>query len=281
MPPLIGVAALRRQLDGPAPPVVLDVRWTLTGPPGRATYDSGHLPGAVFVDLDADLASPPGSGGRHPLPEPSHLEATLCRAGVGPDSSVVAYDASDGSIAARCWWLLRWAGLPAGRAAVLDGGYAAWVRHGGPVSTAVPRPRCGDVVVRPGAMAVLDARGAATLLADGGVLLDARAPARYRGEAEPVDPVTGHIPGAVNAPTSEHTGPDGRWLAPHALRERFAALGVTGDRPVGAYCGSGVTASAVVLALEHAGLAPVALYTGSWSHWITDPGRAVATGAEP
>ncbi|MCU1630137.1 MAG: 3-mercaptopyruvate sulfurtransferase [Pseudonocardia sp.] len=267
-------------------PVVLDVRWRLGGPPGRADHAAGHVPGAVFVDLDTELAAPPGTGGRHPLPEPSRLEEVLRRAGISEGSRVVAYDHADGSVAARAWWLLRWAGLSADHVAVLDGGWAAWREEGLPVSTEEPAPEPGDVVVRPGGMPVLDADGAAAL-ARSGVLLDARAGERYRGEAEPVDPRAGHIPGARSAPSAGNAGHDGRWQEPEDLAERFRELGVepgSGPEAVGAYCGSGVTASSLVLALEHAGLTapekPAALYAGSWSDWSTDPDRPAATGPE-
>jgi thiosulfate/3-mercaptopyruvate sulfurtransferase len=267
-------------------PVVLDVRWRLGGPPGRADHAAGHVPGAVFVDLDTELAAPPGTGGRHPLPEPSRLEEVLRRAGISEGSRVVAYDHADGSVAARAWWLLRWAGLSADHVAVLDGGWAAWREEGLPVSTEEPAPEPGDVVVRPGGMPVLDADGAAAL-ARSGVLLDARAGERYRGEAEPVDPRAGHIPGARSAPSAGNAGHDGRWQEPEDLAERFRELGVepgSGPEAVGAYCGSGVTASSLVLALEHAGLTapekPAALYAGSWSDWSTDQDRPAATGPE-
>ena len=267
-------------------PVVLDVRWRLGGPPGRADHAAGHVPGAVFVDLDTELAAPPGTGGRHPLPEPSRLEEVLRRAGISEGSRVVAYDHADGSVAARAWWLLRWAGLSADHVAVLDGGWAAWREEGLPVSTEEPAPEPGDVVVRPGGMPVLDADGAAAL-ARSGVLLDARAGERYRGEAEPVDPRAGHIPGARSAPSAGNAGHDGRWQEPEDLAERFRELGVepgSGPEAVGAYCGSGVTASSLVLALEYAGLTapekPAALYAGSWSDWSTDPDRPAATGPE-
>jgi thiosulfate/3-mercaptopyruvate sulfurtransferase len=266
--------------------VVLDVRWRLGGPPGRAEHAAGHVPGAVFVDLDTELAAPPGTGGRHPLPEPSRLQEVLRRAGVSEGSRVVAYDHADGSVAARAWWLLRWAGLPADRVAVLDGGWAAWREEGLPVSTEEPAPEPGDVVVRPGAMPVLDADAAAAL-ARSGVLLDARAGERYRGEVEPVDPRAGHIPGARSAPSAGNVGHDGRWQEPGDLAERFRELGVepgSGPEAVGAYCGSGVTASSLVLALEYAGLTapekPAALYAGSWSDWSTDPDRPAATGPD-
>jgi len=264
--------------------VILDVRWRLGGPPGRADYDAAHVPGAVFVDLDTELADPPGPGGRHPLPDPARLQAVLRRAGVRADTSVVAYDDGNGAVAARAWWLLRWAGMPASRVAVLDGGWAAWVADGRPTTAEPAQPAAGDVVVRPGAMPVLDADDVAAL-ARSGVLLDARAAPRYRGETEPVDPKAGHIPGARNLPATEITGPDGRVRAPAELAERFAARGAAGATPVAAYCGSGVNAAALVLAAEHAGLRspdhPVALFPGSWSQWSSDPSRPVATGVDP
>ncbi|SES48567.1 sulfurtransferase [Actinokineospora terrae] len=275
---LVSTAELVSLLDSDARPVLLDVRWRLGGPPARDDYTAGHLPGAVFLDLDRDLAAPPGDGGRHPLPQPHDLQAALRAAGVRAGHPVVVYDADNGSVAARAWWLLRWSGHT--EVAVLDGGYAAWVAGGGEISAVEPSPEPGDVEVRPGAMPVLDADEAAALAVDG-VLLDARAPERYRGEVEPIDPRAGHVPGAVNAPFAGHTGPDGRWLAPDLLAARFAELGVLGQS-VGAYCGSGVTAASVVLALEVARVtapsAPAALYAGSWSHWSRDPRRPAATG---
>jgi thiosulfate/3-mercaptopyruvate sulfurtransferase len=261
--PLIDAAALAEAMTGGGMPALLDVRWRLGGPPGRADYAAGHLPGAVFLDLDAQLCGPPGARGRHPLPDPRRLEAVLRTAGVRADHPVVVYDAGDGTAGARAWWTLRWAGHE--RTRVLDGGYAAWVAAGYPTTTATPTPPPGDVTVRPGGLPVLDAAGAAALAADpAGVLLDVRAPERYRGEVEPIDPVAGHIPGAVNLPTAEL--PD---QAPQ-LPER-----------VGAYCGSGVTAAQAVLALHLAGRSDAALYVGSWSEWITDPDRPVAKGEHP
>jgi thiosulfate/3-mercaptopyruvate sulfurtransferase len=411
--PLVSTTDLAASLSGAEPPVLLDVRWRLGGPPGREDYERGHLPGAVFLDLDVELAAPPGPGGRHPLPAPDDLQRVLRAAGVRDGAPVVVYDADNGSIAARAWWLLRWAGHDDVR--VLDGGYAAWQVDGGPVTTDVPTPEPGNVTVRPGHMPVVDADGAAEL-ARTGVLLDARAPERYRGDVEPIDPKAGHVPGARNAPFAAHTGEDGRWRTPEELAEHFAKVGLpakgeasgragakpvsmeraaveevavqgaaveraavervaveragvqratvegvavqgaaveraagegrdiaparrgaggqeqrhvrqsprgltppfdvdidididvagagagagamaggrggggadeedlTGER-VGAYCGSGVTATSVVLALEVAGITsvkvPAALYAGSWSNWTADPGRPVATGAEP
>ena len=232
----------------------------LGGPPGRTDYATGHLPGAVFLDLDAQLCCPPGARGRHPLPDPRRLEAVLRAAGVRADRPVVIYDGGDGAAAARAWWTLRWAGHE--RTRVLDGGYAAWVAAGYPTTTATPTPPPGDVTVRPGGLPVLDAAGAAALATDpAGALLDVRAPERYRGEAEPIDPVAGHIPGAVNLPVAE-------------LPDRAPQL----PERVGAYCGSGVVAAQAVLALHLAGRRDAALYVGSWSEWITDPDRPVAKG---
>ncbi|MGX7826814.1 sulfurtransferase [Actinokineospora sp. 24-640] len=279
---LVSPADIASLLDGPLAPALLDVRWRLGGPSCRPDHAAGHLPGAVFVDLDSELAAPPGDGGRHPLPEPAALQRTLRAAGVRTDRPVVVYDADNGMAAARAWWLLRWAGHD--RVAVLDGGYAAWTTAGLPVSADDPAPEPGDITVRPGAMPVLDAEDAAAL-ARTGILLDARAPERYRGEVEPVDPRAGHIPGALNAPFAGNTDANGRWLSPDALAARFTALGVPAGATVGAYCGSGVSAASVVLALEVAGVTGpgrhAALYAGSWSHWCVDPERPVATGAEP
>ncbi|WP_326954937.1 sulfurtransferase [Amycolatopsis sp. NBC_01286] len=277
---LISTTDLAAALAGPAGdrPVVLDVRWRLAGPPGAESYQDGHLPGAVFTDLDRVLASEPGEGGRHPLPDPADLQRDLRAAGVRADGPVVVYDDADGSVAARAWWLLRWAGHD--EVAVLDGGYAAWTAAGHPVSTEPAHPEPGDVEVRPGGMPVLDADEAAELARDG-LLLDARAAARYSGETEPVDPRAGHIPGAVNAPFGDHTTADGRWRTPEELADRFAGLGLRPGEPVAAYCGSGVTASSVVLALEIAGHPGAGLYAGSWSHWSRNPNRPAATGDLP
>ncbi|MCP2335710.1 thiosulfate/3-mercaptopyruvate sulfurtransferase [Actinomadura rupiterrae] len=301
--PLIDVSTLERLLKrgGPAP-VLLDVRWHLGGPPGLESYRKGHLPGAVFVDLDRDVAGPPGPGGRHPLPEAAAFEAAMRRAGVSADRPVIVYDDADSTAAARLWWTLRYFGHENVR--VLDGGYRAWTTAGYPVATAAEaNPAAasgkgqdsdaepgssaepgresvaavpGDFRVRPGCLPVLDAAGAEAL-AKAGVLLDARASERFRGEVEPIDPVAGHIPGAVNAPTLGNVGVDGRFLPSELLRDRFAELGATDAVDVGAYCGSGVTAAHEILALHLAGI-PAALYVGSWSAWVADPTNPVATG---
>jgi thiosulfate/3-mercaptopyruvate sulfurtransferase len=251
-----------------------DVRFSLTGPPGRKSYLDGHVPGAHYVDLDTELAGTPGARGRHPLPEVAVFGAAMRRIGVRPEVPVVCCDGAGGTVAARLWWMLTDAGHPDVR--VLDGGFAAWAAAGYAVSTAEePPPGDGTFRPRPGQRPRLDADAAAEL-ARTGTLLDARAGERYRGEQEPVDPRAGHIPGAVSAPTSQNLGPDGRFAAPEALRERFARLGATSGETVGAYCGSGVSAAHEVLALTLAGYGDVALYPGSWSEWSSDPSRPVA-----
>ncbi len=270
--PLIDVRSLARELHGGV--VLLDVRWRLGGLPGIEAYRRGHLPRAVFIDLDRDLAAPPGPAGRHPLPDRQAFEDAMRRAGVRDDGLVVVYDDADSTAAARAWWTLRYFGHR--RVRVLDGGYHAWVEAGHPVTTETPQPVAGDFTARPGGLPLLDADGAAAV-AKAGVLLDARAAERYRGEVEPVDPVAGHIPGAVSAPTLGNVGVDGRFLPPGLLRERFAQLGATDAAEVGAYCGSGVTAAHEILALTVAGI-PAALYVGSWSNWIADGTRPVQTG---
>jgi thiosulfate/3-mercaptopyruvate sulfurtransferase len=291
--PLISVAELATALEGDPSAALLDVRWKIGGPAGIDSYRAGHIPGAVFVDLDTALAGPPGAGGRHPLPEAPQFEAAMRAAGVRADQPVVVCDESDGTTAARAWWLLRYFGHP--HVQVLDGGFRAWQDAGRPVSTADDSaPAAGDFTARPDHMPLVDAAGAAELAASG-ILLDARAPARYRGETEPIDPVAGHIPGALSAPTAENVTASGQFRPPEELRARFSALGVDfgsraegadgggadGREPaVGAYCGSGVTAAHEVLALELAG-SPAALYVGSWSGWIADPARPVATGPQP
>ncbi|QDY79419.1 sulfurtransferase [Streptomyces qinzhouensis] len=272
--PIISAAGLAEALAGPRPPVVLDVRYRLGGPHGRPDYDAGHIPGAVFVDLEAELAGTPGERGRHPLPDAADFGAAMRRAGVSAGTPVVAYDGDLGWGAARAWWLLCWAGHPDVR--VLDGGLAAWR---GPLEKETPAPAEGDFEPRPGGLPLLTADTAAEL-ARTGLLLDARAGERYRGEVEPIDPVAGHIPGAVSAPTGENIDGDGRFLAPAALTARFAAFGaVEPGARVGVYCGSGVSGAQQALALELAGFVP-ALYAGSWSEWSRDPARPVATGAE-
>jgi thiosulfate/3-mercaptopyruvate sulfurtransferase len=265
---------LAAQLASRTPPIVLDVRWRLGGPPGVGDYRLGHIPGAQFVDLDLELSAPPGPG-RHPLPDAADFEAAMRRHGVSGARPVVAYDASTGTSAARAWWLLRYFGHP--DVAVLDGGFAAWSAAGLPVAVGdEPVVPPGDFHATAGGMPLLDAAGAAAM-ASRGILVDARAPERFRGEVEPVDPVAGHIPGARNMAAQETLDADGTLLAPNALRERFTAIGIRPGTVVGVYCGSGVMATQEILAMAVAGI-NAELYAGSWSEWITDPSRPIATG---
>ncbi|HEV7195855.1 MAG TPA: sulfurtransferase [Pedococcus sp.] len=267
-------ALLQRGLGGM---VVVDVQWNLTtasGPPGRDLYTAAHLPGAHFVDLDAELSGPPGPGGRHPLPTAHAVQEALRRCGARAGAPILVYDQGGSYAAARAWWVFRYFGATEVR--VLDGGVPAWREAGGPTTAEVPEAGAGDFETHPGGLPLLDAEAAAPL-ARHGILLDVRAPERFRGEVEPIDPVAGHIPAAVSSPVTDTLAPDGRMRDPDDLRARFATLGVAADRPVGAYCGSGVTAAQEVLALHEAGI-PAALYVGSWSHWITDPRRPIATG---
>ena len=259
----------------PADTVVLDVRWSLGGPPGHDEYLKGHVPGAVYVDLDTELARHGApTDGRHPLPDLGDLQSAARRWGVGPDSTVVVYDGQGNLAAARAWWLLRWGGLTDVR--ILDGALPAWVRSGGALESDDVVPEPGDVSLSGGGLPTLDVEDVADFVRTG-TLLDARAGERFRGEVEPVDPKAGHVPGAVSAPTGDNLTPDGTFRPPTELRARFAALGVDQERPVAAYCGSGVTAAHEVAALAVAGI-PAALYPGSWSQW-SNLDKPVATGA--
>jgi thiosulfate/3-mercaptopyruvate sulfurtransferase len=254
--------------------VLLDVRWALGDPEGRRHYLDGHIPGAVFVDLETELAGPPSAAdGRHPLPALADLQAAARRWGIEESSRVVVYDATGGTAAARAWWLLRWGGLTDVR--ILDGGWAAWQASGATVATGdSTAPDPGDVELPGGGMPVIDIDAAADW-PERGALLDARAGERYRGEMEPIDPRAGHIPGAVSAPTTANLTADGHFLSTEDLRHRFGDL--AGNRPVAVYCGSGVTAAHQVAALAVAGI-DAALYPGSWSQWAADPSRPAATG---
>jgi thiosulfate/3-mercaptopyruvate sulfurtransferase len=265
--PLISVAELRERLGEVT---VLDVRYRQGGPPGRPEYDAGHIPGAAYVQLPTDLAAPPGDGGRHPLPETERFQAAMRRVGVSNGRPVVVYDDWSGLAAGRAWWLLRYHGHADVR--VLDGAWPAWRDSGGEVEHAEVAQPEGDFTAEPGQMPVVDADD----LLDVPVLVDARAPERYRGETEPIDPVAGHSPGAINVPTSTNLRVDGRWREAGALKALYAAAGVDGSEEVAVYCGSGVTAVHDVIALELAGIR-AALYPGSWSGWITDPSRPVVT----
>ena len=273
--PLITPARLRERLGDPELAVV-DCRWRLGEPgAGEPLWRKGHIPGAAFLDLDADLAGPPGDAGRHPLPSAEAFEAAARRAGIRTDSLVVAYDEAGEAGAARLWWLLRHFGHD--DVTVLDGGLRAWREEGGELRAGEEQTATGDFTAAPRSddtigAEELGAAGRTTVdRAAGRVLLDARAPERYRGEVEPVDPVAGHIPGALNVPFAE-LAPAGRFLPPDELRARLQTAGVRPRCDGVAYCGSGVTAAVLVLAAEVAGMAPIRLYPGSWSEWS---GRAL------
>lgn len=259
---------------------LLDVRFDLADPAaGRGRYEAGHLPGAAYLHLDDDLSSPvrpDGVGGRHPLPDPGTLADRLGAIGVGTEHEVVAYDDAGGMIAARAWWLLRWLGHR--RVRVLDGGVAAWTAVGGRLVTETPAWPPARFVARPDASMVVDADAvAARLETRGTLLIDARSPERYRGEVEPLDRVAGHVPGAINLPFSGNLE-GGRFLAPDALRRRFAQVEDAAESIV--YCGSGVTAAHDALAIAEAGLPLPRLYAGSWSDWSSRSDLPVATGDE-
>jgi thiosulfate/3-mercaptopyruvate sulfurtransferase len=261
---------------------LLDVRYQLGRSDGRAQYLAGHVPGAVYVDLDTDLADPVGDGrrGRHPLPDPERFGAAMRRCGVSRDQTVVVYDDWQGAAATRAWWLLTYHGHPDVR--VLDGGWSGYVAGGVPVDAGEVVPAPGTFRVEPGHLPVLDAAGAARTGREG-VLVDVRAPERYRGESEPIDPVAGHIPGALNAPfaTVNLAGQDAggtRFRGLDEARALYEQAGIRTDRRVGVYCGSGVTATHTVFTLHRLGV-DAALFPGSWSEWVGDPARPVATGA--
>jgi thiosulfate/3-mercaptopyruvate sulfurtransferase len=272
---LLDCHELAARLATDDPPIVLDVRWTLGGPPGVTDFRTAHVPGAHFVDLDRELSAPPGPG-RHPVPDAASFAEAMRRHGVSRSRQVVAYDAATSTSAARAWWLLRYFGHP--NVALLDGGFAAWMAEGLTVEEGGDRdPVPGDFEAAPGGMPLLDAAGAAAM-ARTGVLVDARAPERFRGETEPVDAVAGHIPGARNIPAQRTENPDGTFLTPDMLRTRYSEAGIPPGQAVAVYCGSGVVATEGVFALGLAGI-DAALYAGSWSEWITDPNRTVEVGA--
>lgn len=276
---LVSPDTLREHLRNPDW-VIFDCRFQLDDPDwGETEYAKSHVPGAMYAHLDHDLSSPKGPDtGRHPLPDAGKLGQWLGRHGVGPGRQVVAYDQGGGAFAARLWWMLRWLGHDA--AAVLDGGWAAWAATGQPVSDVVPEPEPVDFKA-----AVHDDQWLTSAQLEGALkenqvrLIDARGGPRFRGEVEPIDPKAGHVPGAVNLPFTENLDAEGRFKDPQALRARFTPVVADGpgDRVVH-MCGSGVTACHNLLAMEIAGLAGSRLYAGSWSEWITDPGRPIATG---
>jgi len=270
--------ALRRNAGEPT--AILDVRWELTRPDGAEQYASGHLPGAIYVSLDDDLSDHSVSGrGRHPLPSGRDLQAAARRWGIRRGVPTVVYDDWNRAGSARAWWVLTAAGIADVR--ILDGGLGAWTASGYPVETGAVTPQPGDVTVLHDDLyhGALPTLSAAQLPDFSGVLLDARAPERFRGDAEPVDPVAGHIPGARNAPSTAALTRDGLFPADEDLTRLFAGAGVGGDAPTGVYCGSGVTAAVTLAALAAVGVQG-ALFPGSWSEWVSDPTRPVATGPD-
>lgn len=274
---LISPAELAALQSGGARVRVLDVRWRLDRPAGRPDYLAGHLPGAVYVDLDHELSrrGEPGEG-RHPVPTKDALQDAARRWGLSRGDVVVAYDDVQSVAAARAWWLLSRSGVADVR--VLDGGLRAWTAEGRPLETGdvlAPRGTIELTEITTGVATIDDAAGWSA----GGVLLDVRAPERYRGDVEPLDPIAGHIPGALNLPTSAHVEA-GRFADPDAIRATFASAGVTSGTRVAAYCGSGITAAHTALAGALAGI-DVTVFPGSWSQWSNTRGRAVATGPTP
>jgi thiosulfate/3-mercaptopyruvate sulfurtransferase len=283
---LIDVPSLRRWVQS-APPAdfglaVIDCRFELAKPEaGRLQYLSGHIPGARFADLNQDLAGPvTQDSGRHPLPDPLKFATTLARLGIEPGMQVVAYDAANGAFAARLWWMLRAWGHA--QVAVLDGGYPAWTAAGGPAIAGEAAPLSGKAVAAApfASWPVASSAEAARVAGDPRrLLVDARAAERYAGSVEPIDSVAGHVPGAENHPFSSNLQSDGRFLSSEELRRRWQArLGARAPESLVAMCGSGVTACHNLLALEIAGLPGAKLYAGSWSEWIRDPTRPIATG---
>jgi thiosulfate/3-mercaptopyruvate sulfurtransferase len=263
---------------------VLDARWSLLEKDkGRNAYGQAHVPGAVYLDVDGDLASPRGEGpGRHPLPRPEVFAASMARAGMNGDTHAIVYDFGDGSTAARVWWLLR--SLGHDRVSLLDGGIACWTAEGRPLSDEVPSHPAGTFTPRPRDGMVVDAAAVERMRRDARILvIDSRLPERYEGRTEPVDPVAGHVPGARNRPypANVRSAEDPRFRSPAELREEFARLGADRADRVICYCGSGVNACQNLFALELAGFTNGLLYEGSWSDWCSVTERAVATGAQP
>ena len=277
--PLISTVELAGRLSAPDW-LIADCRFELGKPDaGRDAWRAGHIPGAIYVDLERDLSVPVTSAsGRHPLPDPANFAQTLSRLGIGNETQVVCYDAGPGAFAARLWWMLRWVGHDA--VAVLDGGFAAWTAEGRPVSTDTPARAPAYFRPQPRLDRVLGTDDVERALARGETLVDVRAAERFAGKVEPIDAVAGHVPGAVNLPFLENLDGSGRFRDPAALAELWRSR--TGAKPGEApicMCGSGVTACQGLLALEAAGIAGARLYEGSWSEWIRDPSRPVARGA--
>ena len=273
MRPIIDVSHLARLVEH-GDFTLLDVRWSLGDPSGREAYLAGHLPGAVYVDLETELAAAPGAGGRHPLPPVEVFAEAMQRVGVTDQHQVVVYDVGTNMAAARLWWMLTDAGHRLVR--VLNGGYTRWAAKGMPVEQGEVAPQRGTFVPEPGHRSVVDPEGVIQHLRGGGALYDVRAADRYRGENETVDPVAGHIPGARSLPMSTLVNA-GKFIPRTELAVKMGHL-----RPGDVLsCGSGITAAAVMLAAEQVGIGDLVLYPGSFSGWISDPSRPVATGTEP
>jgi thiosulfate/3-mercaptopyruvate sulfurtransferase len=272
---LFDVQELRDLRGSPAAPRLLDVRWRLGDPTGNERFLAGHIPGASYVDLDRELASVPSAeAGRHPLPPIDELQAAARGWGLREGETVVTYDDNASMSAARAWWLLRWGGVET--VYLLDGGLDAWLAAGGELETGPERPEPGNIELSPGHMPTVEIDGVAEV-PEHGLLLDARAADRFRGDTEPVDPKAGHIPGAIGAPTTENLTADRRFKPAVELEERFLGLGADEATPITVYCGSGVTAAHEIAALAIAGL-QAALYPGSWSQWSTREDLPFATG---
>lgn len=274
---LIATETLAAHLDGSW--VIVDCRYDLRDERwGQEQYRAAHIPGAVYVSLSHDLAGPAGSGGRHPLPSSAAMEATFGRLGIGAGVQVVIYDQDTGLFASRMWWMLRYLGHDA--AAVLDGGWAKWVREGRPVYEGEETRKGAAFIGRPREHLRVGVKDVEARVGDPSVLLvDARGPERFEGKSEPLDRVPGHIPGAVNHFYKDNVTDEGVMLPPRRLRQQFAeVLGERTPDEVVMYCGSGVSACQNLLAMEHAGLSGTRLYPGSWSEWASDPARPVETG---
>lgn len=274
---LISVDELAQQIEHPDW-VVIDCRFALndTGK-GRFDYGRSHIPGAIYAHLDEDLSGPilPGTTGRHPLPDVNELVRTFSRWGIDASMQVVAYDDMGGPFAARLWWLLKWMGHDA--VAVLDGGWPAWLQQNLPTNAEIPNPQPGTFSPNVRQQMVATAKDVERIIENQSALLvDARTAERHAGIHEPLDPVAGHIPGAICYPWMENLDDTKHFLSPAQLRRRFATHGETPEPKVN-YCGSGVTGAHNVLAMTHAGLKNIRLYAGSWSEWITNPTHAVAT----
>jgi thiosulfate/3-mercaptopyruvate sulfurtransferase len=278
MATLMSASELKERLETGRRTVLLDVRWVLGRTDGHNEYLAGHLPGAVFVDLPTELADHAQSGrGRHPLPSLESFQSSARQWGINDGDTIVSYDNSGSMAAARVWWMLRNAGITS--VYLLDGGLAAWRANGYPVEAGEVTADVGNVALGHGAMPAITEQDAAQWH-HSGVLLDARAGERYRGEVEPIDPKAGHIPGAVSAPTSGNIAGDGTFLPADELRRRFGELGLDELSKVAVYCGSGVTASHEIAALEIAGYR-AALFPGSFSQWSNNAANPVAVGSDP